>query len=109
MKTCPLNDSEDDEDEREKGESGKAQAEQVEGWLNVFVEGVGDFVDRMDDFVEGLPEFDKGLDEFVFVGGLDEFLIGRGLVLVWGIDLLGCCREWALGFLQRFFLPGLLH
>ena len=91
MKTCPLNESEDDEDKIEgtKTERGKAQAKQEEGWLNIFVEELGDFVDELDDFVEGLDEFEEGLDEFVFVGGLDEFLVGGGIVLRWGIDLAG--------------------
>ena len=50
--------------EKGEGESEKAQAEQEEGWLDVFVEG-------LKDFAAGLAEF--VLDEFV--GGLDEFLV----------------------------------
>ena len=33
------------------------------------------------DFVDGLDEFEEGLDEFVFMGGLDEFLVGGRRVL----------------------------
>ena len=41
--------------------SEKTQAEQEEGWLNVFMERLGDFVDGLDDLEEGLAEFGLGI------------------------------------------------
>ena len=92
-----------------EGERGKAQAEQEEGWLNVFVEGLGDFVNGFDDFEKRLAKFEEGLDEFVFVGGLDEFHVDRGHVLGWGIDFTGGVVGAEVLNLCKGFLPGLLH
>ena len=85
-----------DEAEREKGqgESGKAQVEQEEGWLDVFMKGLDDLMEVLDEFVEGLNE---------------NGLVGGGLVLGRGIFPTGVVVGVGISVIYNISWPGLLH